>query len=96
MERLIPALLKTHHTPGLSIALVQNGRVAWTRGFGVKRAGNQAPVDVDTLFQAGSISKTVFAYAVMKLVEKGVLDLDRPLTGAAGSSSSPLAMAATT
>jgi CubicO group peptidase (beta-lactamase class C family) len=37
-------------------------------------------VDHETVFQAGSVSKTVFAYAVMKLVERGILDLDTPLT----------------
>ena len=46
----------------------------------MKKSGSDAPVDENTLFEAGSVSKTVFAYAVMKLCEKGVLSLDTPLT----------------
>ena len=79
LEARIPGLLASAQVPGLSIALVSNGRVAWTRGFGVKRRDANAAVDENTLFEAGSVSKTVFAYAVMKLCEKGVLNLDTPL-----------------
>lgn len=79
LEAQIPVLLKASHVPGLSIALVRNGEVAWARGFGVRKSGGNDPVDADTLFEAGSVSKTVFAYAVMKLCETGVLDLDVPL-----------------
>ena len=74
----IPSLFAAAHVPGLSIALVRNGQVAWARGFGVKNSSPNAAVDANTLFEAGSVSKTVFAYAVMKLCEKRVLDLDRP------------------
>jgi CubicO group peptidase (beta-lactamase class C family) len=81
IESEIPALLARFHVPGLSIALIENGRLAWSGGFGVKRADGTVAVDRATLFEAGSISKTVFAYAVMKLAEKGLLDLDKPLTG---------------
>ena len=80
LEAQIPALLAAAHVPGLSIAIVRNGRIVWSRGFGVKNSIAKIPVDTDTLFEAGSVSKTVFAYAVMKLSEKGILDLDMPLT----------------
>lgn len=80
LEAQIPSLLAAAHVPGLSIAIVRDGRVAWSRGFGVTNSISKIPVDTDTLFEAGSVSKTVFAYAVMKLCEKGILDLDRPLT----------------
>ena len=79
LEAQIPSLLSAAHVPGLSIAIVRSGRIAWSRGFGVKHSTSKAPVDTDTLFEAGSVSKTVFAYAVMKLCEKGVLNLDTPL-----------------
>ena len=63
------------HVPGVSIAVIQNGEIAWARGFGVTRIGGPA-VTPDTLFQAASISKPVSALAVLRLVESGKLNLD--------------------
>jgi CubicO group peptidase (beta-lactamase class C family) len=80
LERQIPDLMEQTRVPGASVAVVRDGKLHWRRGFGVKRAGSHERVDHETVFQAGSVSKTVFAYAVMKLVERGVLDLDTPLT----------------
>ncbi|MDC3954364.1 serine hydrolase [Polyangium jinanense] len=68
-----------HHVPGISIAVIEGGRIAWARGFGVKTAGSADPKDAvtpDTLFQAGSISKLVTATAMLRLVERGTLELD--------------------
>ena len=65
-----------YHTPGVSIAVVNNNKVEWARGFGVKECGKRAPVTETTLFQAGSISKPIFALAVMRLVQEGRLSLD--------------------
>jgi CubicO group peptidase (beta-lactamase class C family) len=73
-------MMEEAHVPGLSIAIVRDARILWRRGFGVKRAGSNQRVDNDTVFEVGSVSKTVFAYAVMKLHERGILDLDTPLT----------------
>ena len=63
------------HVPGVSIAVIHNGRIEWARGFGVTSLGG-APVTPDTLFQAGSISKPVMAMAVLRLVQSHRLDLD--------------------
>jgi CubicO group peptidase (beta-lactamase class C family) len=63
------------HVPGVSIAVIHNGKIEWTRGFGVTSIGG-APVTADTLFQAGSISKPVAAMAVLRLAQSGRLDLD--------------------
>ncbi|MCI0698289.1 beta-lactamase family protein [candidate division KSB1 bacterium] len=65
------------HTPGVSIAVVNDYKIEWARGFGVKEWGKSAPVTERTLFQAGSISKPIFALAVMRLAQEGKLDLDR-------------------
>src|SRR5688500_4102922 len=75
LEKQIPARMEEASVPGLSIALVQDGKILWRRGFGVKDAASKQPVDNDTLFEAASVSKTVFAYAVLKLCEKGVIGL---------------------
>jgi CubicO group peptidase (beta-lactamase class C family) len=65
--------------PGLSIALVEEGRLLWQRAFGIRDNATKAPIDDETLFEAASVSKTVFAYLVMKLCDNGVLNLDAPL-----------------
>ena len=64
------------HVPGMSVAVIRQGEVEWARGFGVQEIGG-APATPDTLFQAASISKPVFALGVLRLVEQGKLDLDR-------------------
>lgn len=80
LEKQIPVLMADANTPGLSIAIIRDAKVLWRRGFGVRDTASREPVDDDTTFEAASVSKTVFAYAVLKLCEKGILDLDRPLT----------------
>jgi CubicO group peptidase (beta-lactamase class C family) len=79
LDELVPRLMKTHHVPGVSIAAVEDRRVTWHRCYGVRRAGTADKVDRDTVFEACSMTKPVFAYVAMKLVEQHQLDLDRPL-----------------
>lgn len=64
------------HTPGVSIAVINEGRIEWARAFGVREQGKPDPVTEATLFQAGSVSKPIFAMAVMRLVQEKTLDLD--------------------
>ena len=66
--------------PGVSIAVVQDARVAWHREFGVSDAGSRRRVDEDSVFEAASVSKSVFAFAVMQLCDRNMLALDTPLT----------------
>src|SRR5215472_12790424 len=80
LQANIPALMKQADIPGMSIAVVRNGRVAWHGNFGVKNTKTAQPVDDNTVFEAASLSKPVFAYAVLKLVEQGKIGLDVPLT----------------
>jgi CubicO group peptidase (beta-lactamase class C family) len=63
-------------TPGLSLAIVDDSELLWSGGFGVGKRGGGNAVTADTLFQAASISKPVFALAIMRLVKRGVVDLD--------------------
>jgi CubicO group peptidase (beta-lactamase class C family) len=79
LESLIPQLMRDGDVPGLSIALVRDAEVVWHQAFGVKNALTKEPVDDNTIFEAASLSKPVFAYAVLKLVDMGKLDLDTPL-----------------
>lgn len=80
LERQVPQWLEEAKVPGLSIAIIDRGRLAWRRGFGVTNATSRTPVTTDTIFTCCSMTKPVFAYFVMKLCEKGVLGLDTPLT----------------
>ncbi len=63
-------------TPGVSIAVIDDLDVAWASGFGLRKMGERAAVRADTPFQAGSISKPIFALAVMRLCQDGCIDLD--------------------
>src|SRR5262245_35329090 len=80
LEKELPALMADARLPGLSVALIKDAKLFWRRGFGFKDAAAKQPVDNDTMFEAASMSKPVFAYAVMKLCEKGTMDLDTSLT----------------
>lgn len=80
MEKQIPNMMKQTAVPGLSITIINGARLRWRRGFGVRDRASGRLVDNNTMFEAASLSKPVFAYAAMKLCEKGVMDVDTPLT----------------
>jgi CubicO group peptidase (beta-lactamase class C family) len=67
--------MATLHVPGVSIAVIHNGVIDWAQGFGVQQVGGK-PVDAETMFQAGSISKPVSAMAALRQVQLGKLGLD--------------------
>lgn len=67
--------MKELNVPGVSIAVLHNGKIEWARGFGVRSLGGP-PVNAETLFQAGSISKPLAAMACLRLVQQGKLSLD--------------------
>jgi len=68
--------MKSYHVPGLSVAVIDNWRVVYAKGYGVTEFGGTKPVDTTTLFLAGSISKPVFASGFLRLVEDRKLPLD--------------------
>jgi CubicO group peptidase (beta-lactamase class C family) len=79
MNEQIPSMLERYHLPGASIALVRNGEMVWTQGYGLVNLETGTPVTPDTVFRLASISKTVTAWAVMRLVEQGKIELDGPV-----------------
>jgi CubicO group peptidase (beta-lactamase class C family) len=79
LEKRIPQLLDSAAIPGMSLAVISEGNVIYTGGYGVKSADTKDKVTTNTVFDAASLSKPVFAYAVLKFVESGLLDLDKPL-----------------
>lgn len=69
-------LMREHHVPGVSIAVIRNGQIDWARGFGLADVESGREVTTQTLFQAASISKPVTAVAALSMVHDGLLDLD--------------------
>lgn len=65
-----------HQVPAVSIALVNEGRIEWTRAYGMADVASRRPATTSTLFQAASISKSVSAMGALRLVEQGKLSLD--------------------
>ena len=62
--------------PGVSIAVIKDFKIEWLKAYGVMDRDTKEPVTTTTLFQAGSISKPVSAYAALKLVEQNKISLD--------------------
>jgi CubicO group peptidase (beta-lactamase class C family) len=72
----LPKLMEVYKVPGLSVAVIDNFKIAWAKGYGVTEFGGTTPVTTKTIFQAGSISKPVAATGTLYLVENGRLSLD--------------------
>ena len=68
--------MEFHRVPGVSIAVVHEGKLRWAKGYGVANTETGDSVTSSTIFQAGSISKPVAALAALKLAEEGRVDLD--------------------
>lgn len=75
----LPRLMQALRVPAIGMAVVERGEVVWSRNLGVLNAETRTPVADDTLFEDASLSKPVFAYAVLQLADQGVIDLDAPL-----------------
>lgn len=79
LDTSIPDLMAKARIPGLSVALIWDGAVVWQKAYGVKNIRTGEPVDENTVFEAASLTKPFFAYLAMMMVEKGELNLDKPL-----------------
>jgi len=75
-KRTLAGLMEVNRIPAVSVAVIDDGRIAWARAWGVQQAGSDIPVDTDTMFQAASMSKVVNAFLIMQQVANGSLDLD--------------------
>jgi CubicO group peptidase (beta-lactamase class C family) len=80
LEADVTRVMKTFDVPGIAIAVVKDGKVVATRGFGVRKLGQPAPVDARTLFEIASNSKAFTAAALAMLVDEGKLAWDDPVT----------------
>jgi len=78
LGRVLARVTEERHVPGAAVGLLVNGQEL-ALGQGITSVDNPLPVDAATLFQIGSITKTFTGTAVMRLVERGDLDLDSPV-----------------
>lgn len=79
VDNFFETSMKYFNIPGVSMALIKDGKVVYSKTYGVKNTITGAKVDSNTLFEAASVTKPVFALAVEKLAERGVIDLEKPL-----------------
>lgn len=71
--------MQHYGVPGVAITVIDNGEIAWTRGFGLADREANSKVTPETLFQAGSVSKPVAAFVAMRMVQDGTLKLAQPV-----------------
>lgn len=79
VDRFIETYMKYYQIPGVSLALIKDGKLAYHKTYGVRNAMTGEKVDDQTLFEAASVTKPVFAFAVQRLAERGIIDLNKPL-----------------
>lgn len=79
LDEVIKWHMEYYQIEGVSFAAFKDGRITYKQAYGVKNNYTKEAVDESTLFEVASITKTVFAYTVMRLYEKGIIDIDEPL-----------------
>lgn len=79
IETEISAWMTQHKAPALSVAIVTDNQLRWSKGYGFSDMENNVPARGDTVYRLASIAKSITAVAVMQLVERGKIDLDAPV-----------------
>jgi hypothetical protein len=79
VDNFIETYCKYYGIPGVSLALIKEGKLVYHNTYGVRNTMTGEKVDENTLFEAASVTKPVFALAVEKLAERGIINLDKPL-----------------
>ncbi len=79
LDRIMSGLLQKYEINGAALAVTQNGRLVYARGFGVGDKDLRTPVQPDSLFRVGSISKPLTAVTALRLAQEGRLNLDTPI-----------------
>ena len=79
LDAELPGIMERLGVPGLSVALMEDGALSWSKGYGLADAATATPMKAGTIFQFASVSKAVTALCVLRLVDEGLLDLDAPV-----------------
>jgi CubicO group peptidase (beta-lactamase class C family) len=79
LDAYVARSMKTFEVPGMAVAIVKDGKVVLLKGYGVRKLGEAAPVDENTLFGIGSNTKAFTAAALATLVDEGKISWDDPV-----------------
>ena len=79
LDTLVPQLLKKENVPSVSLAVIRNGKVLLVKAYGLADKLINTPASIATIFQIGSVSKTLTAFAVLRLAEQKMINLDDPI-----------------
>lgn len=79
LEKFVALQMDSMNIPGASIVFFEGKKICYHKNLGYANREKKEPVNDQTLFDAGSLSKTAFTYLVMKMVSEGKLELDKPL-----------------
>jgi len=79
VDETVLRLMKAAEVTGAGVAILEKGKIAYLKAYGVRDKEKNLPLSVDSVMSAASISKSAFAYLALELVASGVLDLDKPV-----------------
>ena len=79
VEQTVTRLMHKAHVTGLSLAIINDNKIAYVKSFGFRNKEEQKPLTENTVMYGASFTKSVFAYTVMQLVAEGIVDLDKPI-----------------
>lgn len=79
IDAVVTEMMMRARAPGMGVALIEDGRVAYLKAYGVSDVSTGRPLRADTIMYGASLTKAAFAWMCMTLVDEGRLDLDRPI-----------------
>ena len=79
IDSTVLRLMKAAEVPGLGLAVLNDGKIVYLKGYGFRDTEKKLPYTPETVVSGASFTKVVFAYTVLQLVDEGLLDLDKPI-----------------
>jgi len=79
LDSFIYANQREHNIPAVSLSIIKDGKIIYTKNYGVINSITKEPITEKSVFEAASITKPIFAYTVCRLAQKGIINLDSPL-----------------
>ena len=79
IDSTVNGLIQAAHVTGAGVALFHRGKIVYLKAYGLRHAEKNLPLTPDSVMTAASLTKSAFATVVMRLAQRGTLDLDKPL-----------------